>query len=121
MGYSNIGKSRVTPKFRDAPNFNKVLEFLTEPLDDLTSDILIIKDMKNMDSTSTFVVNGNGSFSVIVKKDLTSTEKSLIEVFSEYFNILCVEKTLLGTVPVGASAFQYGVNGYGTSQYIKKW
>tara|TARA_R110000744_G_scaffold22731_3_gene57958 strand:+ start:707 stop:1336 length:630 start_codon:yes stop_codon:yes gene_type:complete len=209
MSYATIAKSRITPKFRDAPNFNKILEFLTEPLDDSTSDIEIIKNMKNIDNANTFVlneigillgvarpilkigisvngffqygvngyeispyagiddaldirdatddeyrrllkavakisltrgtidevvslfnelttgntyiINGNGSFSIIFKRDLTAIEKALIEVFSEYFNILCVEKTLLGTIPIGGVAFQYGVSGYGTSQYIEKW
>ena len=209
MSYLTIAKSRITPKFSDAPNFNKILEFLTEPLDDSIIDIETIRDMKNLNSTNTFVlneigvllgvarpilkigisvngffqygvngyetspyaglddaldvrdatdneyrrllkavakisltrgtidevvslfnevsggntyiINGRGSFNIIVKKDLADIEKTLIEVFSEYFNILCVDKTLLGTIPIGGVVFQYGVSGYGTSEYIEKW
>ena len=209
MGYISTAQSRVTPKFTDGKNFKNLLKFLVYDLEDLESDISIIKDMKNMDTDSTFalnelgkllgidrpilkvgvtvegffqygingyglnpyaseddaldireatddeyrrlikavaklslfrgtiddtvslfneivddktyIINGAGSFDIIVKKDLTDTEKALVEYFADYFDILCVEKTLLGTISEDVNVFQYGVNGYGTSQYLEAW
>lgn len=209
MSYTTTAKTRITPKFTDGKNFEKLLEFLTEPLDDSTIDIAIIKDMKNLDTEYTFalneigkllgierpilkigittdgyfqfdtngfdnlpfaseedaldirnatdseyrkllkagarlslfrgtidevvqlfndivngdtyVVNGRGEFDIIVKRDLTSTEKALIEFFADKFDILCVNKNLLGTVPENTALFQFDVSGFDNSAFINEW
>jgi len=60
MTFKDLAVSRVTPKFTNGNNFKNVLRFMNDIFDDTASDVKLIKDLKNMGSDSTVVLNEIG-------------------------------------------------------------
>lgn len=67
-----------------------------------------------------YIINKRSSYDIIIKKDLSDFDKSLIEFLTKDLDNLTVSKDFLGTAPSG-QPFQYGVAGYNTSPYITTW
>lgn len=93
--FLSLAKSRITPKFRDGENYNKVNDFLNQFFNDNKIDITIIKDMKNLDTEYTFVLNELGK-------------------------LLGVERPILKIGIQVSGFFQYGINGYGLAPYAEE-
>ena len=60
MTYQELALSRITPKFSKANNYKNILKFMVNIFDKTVSDVQIIKDLKNLESTSTIVLNELG-------------------------------------------------------------
>lgn len=84
-------KVRVTPKFRDSDNFNNILEFLTTYDEE---SLAIIKDMNNLDSDYSIVLDEIGKSLGVYPRPL-------------------LPKTIDGKPIV----FTYGLSQYGTVPY----
>jgi len=96
MTYQELAISRITPKFSKANNYKNILRFTTSIFDKTVSDVQIIKDLKNLESSSTLVLNEIGK---------------LLGVFPRPF-------LEIGTQAEGF--FQYNTNGYDQFPYIGK-
>ena len=70
MDFKELAVTRVTPKFADGNNYKNVLRFMVDFLDDTTTDIEIIRDLKNMGSTSPIVLNELGKLLGIYARPL---------------------------------------------------
>lgn len=60
MAISELGKSRITNKFRNSSNFNKILDFLIEKYDLKENDIELIRGMKNIDIDNSYILDKLG-------------------------------------------------------------
>jgi len=60
MDFKDLAITRITPKFGNGNNFKNVLRFTTNIFDNTLSDVEIIKDLKNMGSSSTIVLDEIG-------------------------------------------------------------
>lgn len=67
-----------------------------------------------------YIVNKRSTYDIIIKKDLSDFDKSLIEFLVKDIDNLTVSKRFLGTAPAG-QPFQYGVTGYNTAPYLTTW
>ena len=60
MTFQELAVSRITPKCSNANNFKNILRFTTSIFDKTVSDVELIKDLKNMNSESTIVLDEIG-------------------------------------------------------------
>lgn len=93
MTFKDLALTRISPKFVNGNNYKNVLRFMVNIYDKHSQDIAIIKDLKNMDSTSSLVLNEIGKF-------LGVYPRPVLEVGIQGFGF-----------------FQYGITGYGLTQY----
>jgi hypothetical protein len=94
MTYKELALTRITPKFSKANNYKNILRFMVDIFDETVPDVQIIKDLKNLESTSTIVLNELGK---------------LLGVYPRpYLEI--------GNQAIGF--FQYDTNGYDQVPYI---
>ena len=67
-----------------------------------------------------YIVNKQSTYDIIIKKDLSTFEKSLIEFLTKDIDNLTVSKGFLGT-SLDEQPFQYGLSAYNQAPYIKSW
>ena len=60
MTFQDLAVSRITPKLSKGNNYKNVVRFTTSIFDKTVTDIQLIKDLKNLDSDSTIVLNELG-------------------------------------------------------------
>ena len=93
MTFKELALTRITPKFSKANNYKNILRFMVNIFDETITDVQIIKDLKNIESSSTIILNELGK---------------LLGVFPRPY---------LETGVTGIGFFQYGVNGYNVAPY----
>ena len=94
MTYKELALTRITPKFSKANNYKNILRFMVNIFDETVSEVQIIKDLKNIESTSTIVLNELG-------KLLGVYPRPYLEIGNQ-----------------AAGFFQYDTNGYDQVPYI---
>jgi len=60
MTFQDLAVSRITPKFANANNYKNIVRFTTSIFDKSVTDIELIKDLKNLNSESTIVLDELG-------------------------------------------------------------
>ena len=60
MTFKELAVTRITPKFANGNNYKNVLRFMVDFLDENKSDIDLIKDLKNLNSDSSIVLDELG-------------------------------------------------------------
>ena len=93
MDAKDLAITRISAKFINGNNYKNVLRFMVNIYDKRSEDRNIIKDLKNMDSTYSLVLNDIGRF-------LGVYPRPILEVGIQGFGY-----------------FQYGITGYGLAPY----
>lgn len=70
MDFKNLAVSRITPKFANGNNFKNVLRFMNDIFDDTLTDVELIRDLKNMGSNNSIVLDELGKLLGIFPRPL---------------------------------------------------
>ena len=112
MTFKEIALSRITPKFRNSPNFKAVLSFMVGFFDERSADIDIIGLMRDMESDSSIVLNELGKILGVYPRPRFATS------ITGNPTIFTFDLTPLDTVPL-ATLDDYGVRELSNEEYTR--
>jgi hypothetical protein len=96
MTFKELALTRISPKFVNGNNYRNVLRFMVNIYDKTSQDLVIIKDLKNLESQFSLVLDEIGK---------------LLGVYPRPFLEIGLQ---------GIGFFQYGITEYGTAPYASQ-